>query len=85
VTGTEQTHKVFSRYIPGLRQRWSYARYIPGIYHVCTFGYVYDKDIPSVFLEYYKYIPIIFQEKYISGANWVCRANLSGIHNACEQ
>jgi len=34
VTGTEQTQKVFSMYIPGLRQRWSYARYIPGIYHV---------------------------------------------------
>ena len=34
VTGTEQTHKVFSMYIPGLRQRWSYTRYIPGIYQV---------------------------------------------------
>ncbi len=85
VTGTEQTHKVFSMYTPGLRHTWSYTRYISGICHVCTFGYVYDKDIPSVFLEYYKYILMIFQEKYISGANWVCWASLSRIHNACEQ
>ena len=36
VTGTEQTHEVFSMYIPGLRYRWSYTMYIPGIYHAYT-------------------------------------------------
>ena len=86
VTGTEQTHKVFSMYIPGLRHRWSYTMYIPGIYIPCIYLLnVYDRDITSINLKYYKYIPITFQEKYFSGANWVCWPSLSGRHNACKQ
>ena len=58
-----------------------YTRYIPCIYLLN----VYDRDITSINLEYYRYIPITFQKKYFSGANWVCWPSLSGRHNAWKE
>ena len=53
MTGTEQTHKVFSRYIPGVWIEWSYTKYTV----------LYTWYIPCIFffeLSYTRYMPGIY-------------------------
>ncbi len=56
--GTEQTHEVWSRYIPGILVTWAYDWNIPGIPGIYL---VYTMHIPKSFW-YSSYITWIFME-----------------------
>jgi hypothetical protein len=68
--GTEQTHEVFTRYMPAIWMRTPYGFDIPGIYHVyhinITFMYYVYGYRPNVSLQppstliIHQYMPCIY-------------------------
>ena len=66
MTDTEQTHKVFSMYTPGLRHTWSYTRYIPGIYQVYTW-YIYVMHVTVIMLvAFLSFLPSGFRGQHFA-------------------
>ena len=62
VTGTEQTHKCFRRYIPVIWTKWSWVGYILGMFQVNTMYILHDIYIYIYIyiLKYIWYIPDIY-------------------------
>ena len=74
VTGTEQTHKVFSMYIPGLRHRWSYTMYIPGIYQVYTWYRHVMYEAVIMLIAFLSFLPAGFRGQHF--AHWTALAQI---------